>query len=98
MKGNAGLFAGGVDRHHVWMLDRGGDPRLLGKAPGEDLVGRRLGGDQLQRHAPLQARLERQVEHAHAAATQPLLYSVAGELDRPRTARFRVPRPAIAPP
>ena len=62
------------------MLDRGGDLRLLGEALGEDLVGGRLGGDQLQRDPPLQSRLEREVEHAHPAAPEPLLDPVAGEL------------------
>ena len=97
-EGDAVLFAGGVDRHHVGVLDRGGDPRLLGEAPGEDLFGGRLGRDQLQRHAPLEAGLDRQVEDAHAAAAEAALDPVAGELVARATARSsREPQPSLNP-
>ena len=78
--GHAPLLAGRVDRDHIGVLDRGGDPRLLGEALGEDLLGGRLGSDQLQRHAAIEARLERQIEDSHAAAAEPALDPVAGKI------------------
>ena len=78
--GDPALFARGVDRDDVRMLDRGSDPRLLGEAPGEDLIRRRLGGDQLQRHLPFQARLQRQIEDPHPAAAEAALDPVPGKL------------------
>ena len=74
------LFAGGVDGDHVGMLDRGGDPRLLGEPAREDVVGSRLGSDQLQRHPAVQARLQGEVEDPHPAPAQAALDPVAGEL------------------
>jgi hypothetical protein len=79
-EGHAALLAGGVDRDHVGVLDRGRDPRLLGEAPGEDLLVGGLGGDQLQGDAAIETRLHREVEDPHPTAAEAALDPVAGEL------------------
>ena len=72
-------LAGLVDRDHVGVVDRGGQPRLAQEPLAEALVRGQLRGQQLQRHPALQAQVLGQVDDAHAAAAEQRLDPVAGQ-------------------
>jgi hypothetical protein len=74
------LLAGAVDRDHVRVVDRRGQPRLALEALAERRVRGAVGGDQLQRDRPAEAKLRRAVDDAHAAGAEQLLDAAAGEL------------------
>jgi hypothetical protein len=74
------LLAGGVDRHHVRVVDRRGHPRLALEPLAEAGVARAVRGDQLDRDRPPQRQLRRAVHDAHAAAAGDRLDATAGDL------------------
>ena len=74
------LLADVVDRDDVRVLERGGVLRLAQEALAEGVVLGQLGREQLQRNVPLQARVVRTVDDAHAAAADELLDAKAQEL------------------
>jgi hypothetical protein len=73
------LLAGLVDGDDVRMLERGRHARLALEAPAELRVGRELGHDDLERHAAVEAAVDREVDHAHAAAPDLALDVVGAE-------------------
>ena len=69
-----------VDRDHVGVIERGGEPRLADESLAEPLVIGQLRSQDLQRDLPLEPVVLGQVDHAHAAATQGADDAVAGDL------------------
>ena len=68
-----------VDRDHVGVVDRGGEPRLAHEAVAEGRVLGEVGGDQLERDGPIEVELVGPVDHAHAAAAGDAGDAVTGE-------------------
>ena len=69
-----------VDRDDVRVLDRGGLGRFAGEPLAKRVVLGELGGQDLQRHIPVEAQVAGQVDHAHAAATDDAFDAVVAEL------------------
>ena len=76
----AGDLAGVVDGDDVRVVDRGGQPRLAQEALAEALVLGELGGEDLQRHRPLECEVVGAVDDAHPAAADQRFQPVAGKL------------------
>ena len=70
-------LAGVVDGDDVRVLERGGDPRLAREALAEALGLGEVGRDDLDGGAALEVQVLRAVDHAHAAAADPLLDPVS---------------------
>ena len=73
------VLPGLVDRDHVRMVERCGEPRLAQEAGAEALVLGQLRRDQLERDGTLERQVGRPVDDAHAAAADQRLHPVAGE-------------------
>jgi hypothetical protein len=73
-------LAGGVDRDDVGMVERCSQLRFAQEPLAEAVVRRQLGRQQLQSDLPLQAEVVGPVDHAHPAAPQQRLDSIADEL------------------
>ena len=74
-----GLAADLVNGRDVGMVDRGSRFRLLHETTTPRFVCHQLGRQNLERHFPIEFRVERAVDNAHAAAAQLLLDFVVGE-------------------
>ena len=74
------LLPGVVDRHHVRMLERGGDPALALEAGAELGVTGDARRDQLQRDPAIERQIGRAVHDAHAAAAGDALDAMTGKL------------------
>ena len=73
------LLARLVDGDDVGVLEGGRHARLALEALAELRVGRELGHDDLERHTAAQATVDREVDHAHAAAPDLALDVVGAE-------------------
>ena len=62
-----------VNRKHVGVVERGGDPRLPHESLAKEVVLRELGREQLQGHDVSELRILGAHDLAHAAATEDLL-------------------------
>ena len=68
-----------VDRDHVRMVQRSGEPRLLQEPVPKTLILGELRSDHLQRHRAPQRQVRRPIHDAHATAADQRLHPVAGE-------------------
>ncbi len=98
-----------VDRQDVRVVDRRGGERLLLEAPHPLRVGGDVGGQELERHGPLQLRVEGAVHLAHPARPEQCLNLIPadalsgfqshdGSLSRRAAHRSRLQRSHEAPP
>ena len=62
------LLAGVEDRHHVGVVEAGGEAGLAQEALAEALVVGEVAGDHLQRHRPVERQVRRPVDDPHPAA------------------------------
>src|SRR5262245_56597885 len=75
-------FADFVDRNDVRMVERRGRARFLLEAPHPPGVGGELGWQQLDRHLAPQSRVEREMDLAHAPASERRQNLVSADLRR----------------
>ena len=68
-----------VDGADVGVIEGGGGARLAQEAPLVLLAGAALGGEELERHRPVELEVDRLVDHAHAAAPEAIEDPVVGD-------------------
>jgi hypothetical protein len=71
---------GVVDRHDVWVVDRGGDFGFPQESVPELLVVRQLGREQFEGDHPTEAQVPCQVDGTHPSPADDLLDAVPGDL------------------
>jgi len=72
-----------VDRHDVGMADRRERARLTLKAFGENRIPGEIGGQDLDRHIPVEAEVVGAIARAHRAAADPVIDAVSVREDVP---------------
>jgi hypothetical protein len=88
---DAVLLTGAVDRDHIGVVERRGDPRLGDEPPAESRLVGQPGRDHLDGHDAVEIDVLRPVDDAHAAAAGDGLDALAGDhaSDEPLSHGFR---------